>query len=215
MRRWWESTKTVNEKVVCKLWGMRGPRGPGCEEDYSLGFRQEKGFRWQLGGSPHWELSGLCIPLEEFLSSPFSSSSPFLVPTILEALGLPGRALSLSLLRLHQSWELGWVSKIFNLAICTRVRVVNIHIPALCAAGFQLPEGMKILTSAHAENLLLTPMLHFLKIHSQKSDNIFTAFSSLATWFKYLRGYFTFSCSVFPGLFKIDFAMIKNKSFSW
>lgn len=54
-----------------------------------------------------------------------------------------------------------------------------IYMPALCAAGLQVLEGTKILTSVHAENLLLTPMLHLKKTSFTETWQDFYSFLQL------------------------------------
>ena len=160
---------------------------------------------------------GLCIPREKWfcLLSP-GSLDTFPLPVILEALGLPGRLFRVCLCFIScnsgSAPESATFSTLLFAPVSRLLKYIYKYIPAVWAAGLRVPEGMKISTSVHAENLLLTPMLHFKKIHSREPDKVFPAYQPDSN---ILEGYFTFTHPVFPGLLKIDFPLVKNKSFSW
>ena len=108
-----------------------------------------------------------------------------------------------------------WLSQqIFQPCYC--VWVVNIYTCPLCFWPLRAG-GHENISFLSCREFPINSNASFLKkIHSQKPDEIFIAFSSLSTWFKYFSGYFSFSHPVFPGLLKkINFPLIKKKSFSW
>lgn len=176
-----------------------------------LDFTRNKGFRWELTGGPAENCPRSWVPGKKncpgswapgrnhfyFLSQVHCSC--FLLPLMLEPPDL------------QQSWEfvlasppptggLDETASFPTLPFAPVSRLLR-YMPALCVAVLlQVPEGTKILTSVR--KFSSNSNTSFKKIHSQKPDKIFTAFSSLSTWFKYLRGYFTFAHPVFPGWFK-------------
>lgn len=174
-------------------------RDHDCDEDYFLGFYQKQGFRvgnWAgaVQGPVH---QGRITFI--FFSRFMLTFSPSCDPRTSQSSGV------LKVCPCFTPTSQGSLaeSASFSTLLFAPVSRLLIYMPAPCAAGLQVLEGTKILTSVHAENLLLTPMLHLKKIHSQKPDKIFTAFSSLSTCF-------TFSHPVFPGLFKIDLPQFKR-----
>lgn len=175
MRNWRESSKTVNEKVVCKLWWVVEIWGNVIVivmRITFLDFNKIKDFRWQLRGSPTENCPGSCIPGKDLLH--FLSLYPLLTcPSAYdpESSSLPDQAS----FHPQQPWQCGESAGFSTLLFALMSRSL-VYLPALCSAGLWVPEGMEILTSVHAENLLLTPVLHFLKIHLRKPHKIFTAF---------------------------------------
>lgn len=170
---------------------VRDLRDPDCDEDYFLVSHQEKGF--QVATKREIPLGIVQDTASQgriyFISFLQVHCSPVLLPMILEA-----RVFQLCpcLFHLQPPWGCGWVSRFFNLVICTHVQVVNIY---TCTA-FCLPlsaGGHKDINFCSCRDLLLTPVLHFLKIHLWKPNKIFHSFSSLSIWLKYHRGYFIFS----------------------
>lgn len=113
------------------------------------------------GGSPQWGLKGPCTPGLMLLPP-----GPLLTfPSVCGPRNPPSSRRASQGLSLLYSGSLAESASFPTLPFVptSRLLIYNPYIPALYVAGLQVPGGMKILTSVHAENLLLTPMLHFLK----------------------------------------------------
>lgn len=121
-------------------------------------FTRNQDFRRRVGGS----CPGSCAPEKNrsyFLSQVYAHFSSACDPRISQSSGV------LRICPCFNPTSQGSLaeSSSFSTLLFAPVSRLLIYMPALCAAGLQVLEGTKILTSVHAENLLLTPMLHLKK----------------------------------------------------
>lgn len=134
-----------------------------------LNCNEQKDLRGILGGDQEGATTKycleLCIPGENSISFSFSRFIAHLSLVYDPGSSSSSRKSSQNFAFASSPPTLGaWLNqKKFSTLLLALMSGLLIYIPALCASGLREPEGMKISASVHAENFLLTPMVHFFK----------------------------------------------------